>query len=202
MANILPDNPDLSTFGGVFVDAEGVENPETEVAAAFYNAQLANNVAMSQTAVRAWADVASATLADHGAVWGSGAGVAPVVAGVAGNFTVTWATTYNDINASDPQSHTVNIRNPMVSASVGTATISVVTPYQVAVTHTDVGAAISLTVKLCLLSETGAHLSRFASVVEDTRKSRSITISSLTTRLTFCVLRTHLSTWNTRCWLE
>lgn len=113
---LLPEIADLDTFGGTFADLYPVIDPTTDMAAADQNNLTANVVAMSHTAPRAWARCTISggviTLADHDAVWGNGAGVAPTAArSSAGVYTVTWAASYDDLRAvDDAESHAVSLR--------------------------------------------------------------------------------------------
>jgi len=111
---LLPDVPDLDTFGGTFVNAQAVVDPTTDMDAAFQNRLTAQLVMLSHTAPRAMARVTVAatvaTLADHEAVWGNTGAVAPVVVRASiGVFTVTWASSYNDLQAA-PEAHTTGLR--------------------------------------------------------------------------------------------
>jgi hypothetical protein len=117
---VLPDTPDLDTFGGTFADADAVVDPETELAASYFNRLNANVVAASHTAIRAWVRVTAGiapSVADHDAVWGDGAGLAPVVARTgSGVYTVTWLTAYDDLQ-SQAEEHQITIRSASVSVT-------------------------------------------------------------------------------------
>lgn len=115
-APVLPDVAIPTTFGGPYADPDPVQDPTTEVASAFFNRMRAQVAMLSHTAPRAWVRVTVAagvaTLADHDAVWGNTAPVAPVVARLgAGSFTVTWAAAYTDLrDDGSAESHSVTIR--------------------------------------------------------------------------------------------
>lgn len=116
---IAPETPDLSTFGAPYLDADAVVDPETEMAASAMNLLATQVVATGHTAPRAWALCTISggviTLADHDAVWGSGAGVAPVAArSSAGVYTVTWASAYDDLQ-DVPESHSTILRAAVAS---------------------------------------------------------------------------------------
>lgn len=110
---LAPETPDADTFGGVFDNADAVVDPETELDASYFNRLLAQVVMLSHTAARAWARVtagAAPVVADHDAVWGTGASVAPtVVRSAVGVYTVSWASAYDDLQAT-PESHSVSLR--------------------------------------------------------------------------------------------
>jgi hypothetical protein len=110
---LAPDTPDASTFGGPYRDFDNIEDPETDVGSDALNKLITQVVQLSHTAPRAWVRVAAGaapTLTDHDAVWGNTAGVAPTLARTGtGVYTVTWAATYNDLQAT-PESHAVNFR--------------------------------------------------------------------------------------------
>lgn len=111
---LAPDTPDLDTFGGTFVNADPVVDPETDMDAAYQNRLTAQVVMLSHTAPRAWARCTVSggvvTVADHDAVWGSGGGVAPTATYVGpGEYTVAWAASYDDLQ-STPESHAVSLR--------------------------------------------------------------------------------------------
>lgn len=120
---LAPEKPSCDTFGGTFSDASSVVDPSTELAASYFNNLVAQLVAVSMTAPIAWARVTisggTETLADHSAVWGDTAGVAPTPSKTAtGDYTLTWASSYNDLRESPetPESHAVSIRCVQVSA--------------------------------------------------------------------------------------
>lgn len=117
---ILPDVSSHATFGGEKRNVRPIRVPDAEVDADEFNALVGSVVGASHTACRAWARVTisggTATLADHDAVWGSTDAVKPTVARAsAGRFTVTWATSYDDLRDT-PDTHTTNIRAADVSA--------------------------------------------------------------------------------------
>ena len=115
----LPDIDDYNaTFGGSKVNYAPVEDVTTDEDAAVRNAYVADVAMMTPTAIRGWVRfTASATapvLVAHNANWGTGAGVAPVLArtGV-GVFTITVPATVTDPLGN---THTVNLRDAWVNA--------------------------------------------------------------------------------------
>lgn len=111
---VLPDIADPTTFGGYYANLAPVVDPTTDVDALYFNRIIAQLAALAHTAPRAWAKVTIsagvATLADHDAVWGGTVGVAPVVSkNATGNYVVTWASAYNDLQQT-PESHGVAFR--------------------------------------------------------------------------------------------
>ena len=152
---LLPEIADLDTFGGTFADLNPVIDPVTDMAAAYQNNLTANVVALAHTAPRAWARCTVSggviTLADHDAVWGNGAGVAPTVARtIAGVYTVTWAASYEDLrHADDAESHATSLRCSqvngyksaaarIVNARLTSAVVATITAYDAAGTAADV----------------------------------------------------------------
>ena len=139
----LPDVDDLDTLGGAFADYDNVEDPTTDLGAAFYNKNNANTAMMTQTAARAICTfVGGAVPADpgsgfvHAAVWGGSAPVKPVVANTGtGVYTVTWPASVNDELAV---SHTVNLRRGHTAVEGGT-------PY---ITTTEITSANVATVRI------------------------------------------------------
>lgn len=124
---VLPEVADLDTFGGSFEDADAVVDPQTELSAAYFNRLVAQVAMLSHTAPRAWARCTVSggviTLADHDAVWGAGAGVAPTPnRSGAGVYTVTWAASYDDLQAT-PESHNVSFRAAKASGDGAAARI-------------------------------------------------------------------------------
>lgn len=117
---VLPEVADADTFGGTFADADAVVDPETELAASYFNRLVTNVVAMSHALPRAWVRLtasASPSVVDHGAVWGSTNGVKPAVSrSSAGVYTVTWSASLYDLQAT-PEVHSISIRAASVSGS-------------------------------------------------------------------------------------
>lgn len=116
---IAPDRPTLATFLAPYRDANAVGNPESDLGSLALNRIVAQVVAVGMTNPIAWARCtisgSTITLADHSAVWGDTNAVKPTTARTsAGLYTVTWATTYFDLQAV-PEEHSVNIRNAAVS---------------------------------------------------------------------------------------
>lgn len=125
---IAPELPSLDTFGGTFSDASSVVDPATELAATHYNALVAHLVAISKTAPKAWVRVTisggTPTIADHSAVWGDTNAVVPALTdNAAGDVTITWAASYDDLRESPetPESHAVSIRAAQLSCKAATA---------------------------------------------------------------------------------
>jgi len=121
---ILPEVASVSTFGGPFSNKDSVVDPETECDASFFNLLLVQLTMAGYTVPRAWARctiaAAAITLADHSAVWGDTTGVKPTVARTsAGLYTVTWASTYDDLQAT-PETHSFAIRAVLASGANGT----------------------------------------------------------------------------------
>lgn len=111
---LAPEIPSLDTFGGTFVNADAVVDPTTECDASFFNRLLAQVVMLSHTAPKAWVSCTvsggTVTIVDHDAVWGNTSAVKPTVARTgAGIFTVTWASSYSDLQ-STPETHSLSIR--------------------------------------------------------------------------------------------
>ena len=100
------DAKDLSDYGGAYSDAKPVQDPTTQVSAAYFNRMaedLAQLTRMAPKAIIRWTGTASAgniTLnsADVRTLWGNGLSYAPTVstAGGTGPYTVTFPTTYTD----------------------------------------------------------------------------------------------------------
>ncbi len=124
----LPDKATLTgTYGGPYVQARSVEQPQQEVGDAALN-QALNDIAMAtHTLQRAWVRFAGLTLSggppdaitvvDHDALWGSGTGVKPTVSHTAaGVYVITWATTQLDELGV---SHTLSIKKPKAWALSG-----------------------------------------------------------------------------------
>lgn len=146
----LPAKDDLASVGGAINDYRPVPDPTVERSAAFDNTIAADVVAATWTITRAFAAFvagASPALSSHDAVWGTGAGVAPVVAKTAtGVFTVTWPATVNDVLGV---SQSVNLRRAWPSlegTTPGFATATVTSPNVVTVrTFNSSGVANDLT---------------------------------------------------------
>jgi len=117
----LPDIDDYNaTFGGSKVNYAPVEDVTTDEDAAVRNAYVADVAMMTPTAIRGWvrftaqATTGAMLVVAHNANWGTGAGVAPVLArtGV-GIFTITVPATVTDPLGN---THTVNLRDAWVNA--------------------------------------------------------------------------------------
>lgn len=120
----LPAIDDLASVGGAINDYRPVPDPTVERAANHDNIIAANAVSATRTLTRAFASFTLGTtpaLVQHDAVWGTGSGVAPVVARTGtGVWTITWPATVNDALGV---SQAVNLRGPWVSyGGLGTTT--------------------------------------------------------------------------------
>jgi hypothetical protein len=114
---MLPDRTLPGDYGLPFSDLDpmGVLDEETEQAASLYEAHAVDSSALTMVCPRAIAHVIVGTspffitsVADHTAVWGEAASVAPVVArNSAGNYTLTWdASGYPDLNPTPERQNT------------------------------------------------------------------------------------------------
>jgi hypothetical protein len=126
---VLPDVADLNTFGGTFVNADAVIDPTTDMDATFQNRLTAQAAMLSHTAPRAWCrcTVTAGVIAraDHDAVWGSTSAVAPTVArSGTGVYTVTWASSYDDLQ-STPEAHTTALRGASVTGYLASTAVIV-----------------------------------------------------------------------------
>lgn len=97
----LPGIATLDTYGGIKQDAYPLTDPTTDMSAAEGNAAFSDVAMMTACCMRAWVQfsVASSTptLVAHNAMWGTGAGVAPVIArSTTGVYTITWPATVQD----------------------------------------------------------------------------------------------------------
>ncbi len=129
---VLPEVSDITTFGGTMANFAPPEDPTTDLDCLYVNRWFAQLAMLSFTLPRAWArcTVAGAVISgpvdgDHGAVWGNTSGLKPTAARTsAGLFTLTWAASYNDLQAV-PESHAVSFKSVIVTAYNGaTAVIS------------------------------------------------------------------------------
>lgn len=111
----LPDVDTLAgSLGGTMQNYSPVEDPNTDLDAAYDNRARCDVAMMTHTATRAWARITLAAttgamvLVAHDAQWGNSAPVAPALARTGtGVFTLTWPSAVNDELAA---SHTVNLR--------------------------------------------------------------------------------------------
>lgn len=108
----LPDTDDLAALGGVMVNYAPVEDPTTDLDAAYDNKVRANVAGMTQTAIRAechfTTHATTPTMDSHYSVWGNAPAVAPTVARQAlGQFRITWPSSATDELGT---SHTINLR--------------------------------------------------------------------------------------------
>lgn len=95
----------IDTYGGEKIDAESVENPQSELGAEHYSRLAEDAAQLTRTAFRAIVSFATIAAAapQTGAVsyawtvWGSGASYHPAVAKTnTGTYTLTFASTYTD----------------------------------------------------------------------------------------------------------
>lgn len=96
----LPAIDDISSVGGLISDYRAVPDPTVERSAAQDNQIAANGIMATRTITRAFVAFtggATPALVEHDALWGTGSGVAPVVAHVGtGHYTITWPATVTD----------------------------------------------------------------------------------------------------------
>lgn len=120
---ILPAIPNESTFGGPYEDAaEGVADPTTDLEAAKYNALLANVRAASYTTPRAIVKVRTNALDSYRAVWGDDVANEPTVVAVGtGHYTVTFASSYNDLQFT-PESQTFTVFSAIANVVTSSST--------------------------------------------------------------------------------
>jgi hypothetical protein len=133
----LPSKLDpTQDFGLPMSDYAPVANPETDVS--YYQLEnMAIGVAgMSHTAPRAWVVVSGAAasaglmLRDHDAVWGDTDAVKPTIARSAtGAYTITWSTSYVDMNPTVSRQATVAVDLRACHAIANRATSAIVTAY-------------------------------------------------------------------------
>jgi hypothetical protein len=122
---LAPDKPTIDTFGAPYSDPDAVVDPETEMASEYMNRLIAQVSMLSMTAPIAWVrcavDIGTVTVTDHSAVWGDTSAVKPTVAYTGtGDYLVTWAAAYDDLQAT-PESHTTSIRSAQLTLSNGGA---------------------------------------------------------------------------------
>ena len=97
-----PDRDTIATYGGPYNDYSPSLDPTVDASSAGFNPMLANVAMILNVAPRAWvrfkpAGSGTPTLVAHWAMWGTGAGVAPVIARTAqGTYTVTWPAVVQD----------------------------------------------------------------------------------------------------------
>jgi hypothetical protein len=121
----LPDIDTIATYGGAKVDEAPVADNSLDESAASINLVKMNVAGMTYTVDRAWARFVghATTPADpasnvHGAVWGDGLSVKPVVTkGGTGIYVLTWPTTVTDALGV---THAVNLRGVTVSVEGAT----------------------------------------------------------------------------------
>ncbi len=91
----------ISSYGGPYVDAGTVENPQTDLAAAYGNMLMEHVAQLSNTAPRVIVSFAPAAsdpvVVTHTSMWGSGDAQKPTIArGLAGIYVITWPATMTD----------------------------------------------------------------------------------------------------------
>ena len=96
----LPNITDAVEYGLPLKDFDFVADPETDLSATFYENMAVDVAALSFTAPRAIAQVdSSGALVGHSAMWGNTDQVKPTVTYVSeGRYTITWASSYTDLN--------------------------------------------------------------------------------------------------------
>jgi len=91
----------IQTYGGAFIDAAPVENPQTDLGAGPFT-QMSASVAMgTHTFIRGWVQILTSattpTIIAHDALWGNGVSVTPTLVRTAiGNYSLTIPATIND----------------------------------------------------------------------------------------------------------
>lgn len=112
----LPSNLDATAdFGLPYNNYSDVADPETDVDKTYFENLCIGAAGMSMTAPRAWVVVSAASgiVISHSAVWGDSDAVKPTVTVVStGEYTITWATSYTDLNPTVDRvvTSTVNLR--------------------------------------------------------------------------------------------
>ena len=113
---------ELDDYGGEMADAEPVADPQTELAAAFYNRNSEDTAHLTRTGCKARVQFTSTTWAGaktyaasevtHSSQWGLTDAQKPTVQQTAqGLYTLTWAATYTDALGNV---ETVNIQSAVV----------------------------------------------------------------------------------------
>jgi hypothetical protein len=96
----LPAIDDIAAVGGIIHDYRQIPDPTVERTASQENQIAADAIMATRTLTRAFATFSASTtpaLVSHDAVWGTGPGVAPVIAHTGtGVFTITWPATVTD----------------------------------------------------------------------------------------------------------
>jgi hypothetical protein len=121
----LPDIDTIDSYGGAKVNEAEIADPSTDESADDINVVKMNVAGATQTLDRAWVRFVghATTPADpasnvHGAVWGNGPDVKPVVAkGGTGIYDVTWPTVVTDELGVN---HNVNLRAAVVGVEGAT----------------------------------------------------------------------------------
>ena len=114
---------DINSYGGPYVDAEAVEDPETEQSADLGNRGFEDTAQMTRTSRKAYLKFATTLVngavvvnADSHTQWGSSSFYFPTLARTgAGRYTATYAATYDDALVGGPsdaisETETVDLR--------------------------------------------------------------------------------------------
>lgn len=103
-----------------------VVNPTTDLDASEYEEVAVTLAGYTMAADKAWVAVSAGTAAStsgqmlkaHGAIWGNTSTVAPTVARAStGSYTITWATSYTDINPTPARVSTAAVNLEFASVS-------------------------------------------------------------------------------------
>jgi hypothetical protein len=101
---MLPNKTTPANYGLPKSNFDYVVDPNTEIdVLTEYEPLVVDVSALTYVAPRAWirvnADSSAPTIVSHSAMWGDANGVVPTLTrNATGNYTVSWATAYNDMN--------------------------------------------------------------------------------------------------------
>jgi hypothetical protein len=116
-----------------------VANPEYDPDATYFETAFCAVAGMSHTAARAWVVVSGAAASaglmvrDHAAAWGDTDAVKPTLARTAtGAYTITWATSYVDLNPTVSRQATVATNLRACHSIANRATAAIITAYMTA----------------------------------------------------------------------
>lgn len=152
----LPGKNSAAALGAPYSNGKPVEDPTTDVDAAFLNEVFADSAAMTHTVTRAIVKFVGATysgsgtdhpaVASHDAVWGSGSGVTPTIDHAAtGAYVINWPTAITDELGVV---HTIAIRYPLAPVVIGAdglrAKVTAFTANTITIATTSAGAASDL----------------------------------------------------------
>jgi len=153
----LPTTLDpTADFGLPYTDYAPQANPETDLLAEKYENLCIAVAAMTHTAPRAWVVVSGAAAAgtgssmvvDHAAMWGDTSSVRPaVVRSATGAYTITWASSYADLNPTTARQVTaaVSLRTAKLQAhEAGKGFVTVSGNVATVTTYTTAGTASNL----------------------------------------------------------